>query len=65
VTFRVVPDPSGALAALLAGDVDGYANFPAPENLDQLAHDARYTVAVGSTEGETLVAINNARHPFR
>ncbi|MEI8297509.1 MAG: ABC transporter substrate-binding protein [Pseudomonadota bacterium] len=64
VTFRIVPDASSALAALLAGDVDGYSNFPAPEGVAALEHDARFTVAIGSTEGETLLAINNARPPF-
>ena len=64
VTFRIVPDPSTALAALRAGDIDGFANFPAPESLAELAQDARFTVAVGSTEGETLLAMNNARAPF-
>jgi ABC-type dipeptide/oligopeptide/nickel transport system permease component/ABC-type transport system substrate-binding protein len=64
VTFRIVSDASSALAALLAGDVDGYSNFPAPENVAALARDTRFTVSVGSTEGETLLAINNARAPF-
>ena len=64
VTFRVVPDASTALAALLAGDVDAYSNFTAPESLAALARDPRFTVVVGSTEGETLLAINNARPPF-
>jgi peptide/nickel transport system substrate-binding protein len=64
VTFRIVPDASSARAALLAGDVDGYPNFPAPENVAALARDARFVVEVGSTEGETLLAINNARPPF-
>jgi peptide/nickel transport system substrate-binding protein len=64
VTFRVVPDATTGLAALLAGDVDAFSNFPAPENLATLAHDPRFTVVVGSTEGETLLAINNARPPF-
>ncbi len=64
VTFRVVPDASTALAALLAGDVDAFSNFPAPENLAALSRDPRFAVVVGSTEGETLLAINNARPPF-
>ena len=64
VTFRIVPDASSALAALLAGDVDGYSNFPAPEGVAALEHDGRFTVSIGSTEGETLLAINNARPPF-
>jgi peptide/nickel transport system substrate-binding protein len=64
VTFRVVPDAGTALAALLAGDVDAFSNFSAPENLATLAHDSRFAVVVGSTEGETLLAINNARPPF-
>ena len=64
VTFRVVPDATTALAALLAGDVDAFSNFTSPENLAALETDRRFTVVVGSTEGETLLAINNARPPF-
>jgi peptide/nickel transport system substrate-binding protein len=64
VTFRVIADPSAALAALQAGDVDGFSNFPAPEAIDALSKNPRLTVAIGSTEGETLLAINNARPPF-
>jgi len=64
VTFRVVPDATTALAALLAGDVDAFSNFTSPENLATLARDPRFAVVVGSTEGETLLAINNARAPF-
>ena len=64
VTFRVVPDAATALAALLAGDVDAFSNFTSPENLAALEKDRRFTVAIGSTEGETLLAINNARPPF-
>jgi ABC-type transport system substrate-binding protein/ABC-type dipeptide/oligopeptide/nickel transport system permease component len=64
VTFRFLADPGAALAALLAGDVDGFPNLGVPERIAALARDPRFTVAVGSTEGETLLAINNARAPF-
>ncbi len=64
VTFRVVPDASTALAALLAGDVDAFSNFTSPESLAALAENPRFKVVVGSTEGETLLAVNNARPPF-
>ena len=64
VTFRILPDPSTALAALRAGDIDGFANFPSPESLGALAADPCFAVVVGSTEGETLLAINNRRPPF-
>jgi peptide/nickel transport system substrate-binding protein len=35
-----------------------------PENLPQFRADPRFTVAVGSTEGETILAINNKKPPF-
>jgi peptide/nickel transport system substrate-binding protein len=64
ITFVIVPDPSTAYAALLAGDVDSFPNFPAPELLPQIQDDPRFTIAIGTTEGETILAINNARPPF-
>jgi peptide/nickel transport system substrate-binding protein len=64
LVFLIVPDPSAAYAALLAGDVDSFPNFPAPELLPQLEGDPRFTIAIGTTEGETILAINNARPPF-
>ncbi len=62
--FLIVPDPAAAYAALLAGDVDSFPFFPAVELLPQLQDDPRFAIAVGTTEGETVLAINNARKPF-
>lgn len=64
VEFAFVADPTVALAALLAGDVDAFPNFPAPEMLPVLEKDDRFTVAIGTTEGETIMAINSRRPPF-
>ncbi|MFC3168202.1 ABC transporter substrate-binding protein [Paracoccus fontiphilus] len=62
--FRFIPDPSAAFAAMMAGDVDAFPNFPAPETLPQLQADPRFKVMVGTTEGETILAMNNARAPL-
>ena len=63
-TFRFIADPNAAFAALMAGDVDAFPNFPAPETLGQFEADPRFDVIVGSTEGETILAMNNARPPL-
>ncbi len=63
-TFKIIPDPAAAVAALMAGDVDAFANFPAPEMAAQFQSDLRFTVKVGSTEGETILSTNNLKKPF-
>ncbi|MBC8259542.1 MAG: ABC transporter substrate-binding protein [SAR324 cluster bacterium] len=63
-TFKIIPDPAAAVAALMAGDVDAFANFPAPEMAAQFQSDSRFTVKVGSTEGETILSTNNQQKPF-
>ncbi|MBL4647233.1 MAG: ABC transporter substrate-binding protein [Rhizobiales bacterium] len=64
VTFKFIPDPAAAFASLQAGDVDAFPNFPAPENLAQFESDPRFTVEIGSTEGETILSTNNKSGPF-
>jgi peptide/nickel transport system substrate-binding protein len=63
-TFRFISDPNAAFAAMMAGDVDAFPNFPAPETLGQFEADPRFKVIVGSTEGETILAMNNAQPPL-
>jgi peptide/nickel transport system substrate-binding protein len=63
-TFRFISDPNAAFAAMMAGDVDAFPNFPAPETLAQFEADPRFAVIVGSTEGETILAMNNAQAPL-
>ena len=63
-TFRFIADPTAAFAAMMAEDIDAFAGFPAPENLIQFEADPRFQVLVGNTEGETILAMNNARPPF-
>lgn len=62
-TFKFVSDPNAAFAAMMAGDIDAFPNFPAPETLSNFAADPRFTVIVGSTEGETILGINNVAIP--
>ncbi len=64
VTFKFIADPAAAAAALLAGDIDAFGNFPAPEILPQLRADSRFSVVIGATEGKTILALNDARKPF-
>jgi len=63
-TFKFISDPSAAFAAVMAEDVDAFTGFPAPENLPQFDADPRFQVLVGSTEGETILATNNANPPL-
>ena len=64
VTFRFINDPAAAVAALLAGDIDGMPRFAAFQAIKQFQDDKRFTVEIGSTAGKGLVAINNRKKPF-
>jgi len=63
-TFRFIADPTAAFAAVMSGDVDAFPNFPAPETLVQFQADPRFRVMVGTTEGETILAMNNRNPPL-
>lgn len=63
-SFKFISEPTAAYSAILAGDLDAFPNYPAPENLAQLDADPRYSVVLGSTEGETILSTNNAVPPF-
>jgi peptide/nickel transport system substrate-binding protein len=64
VTFKFIADPSAAYAALMAGDVDAFANYPAPESFAQFAADSRFAVFAGTTEMETVLALNERVAPL-
>ena len=64
VTFKFIADPTAAYAALMAGDVDAFSAYPAPENMAQFAADRRFKVFVGGTEAKTILALNNRRAPL-
>jgi peptide/nickel transport system substrate-binding protein len=64
VTFRFINDPAAQVAALMAGDVDAFPRFQASQSLAQFKSDPRYAVAVGGTEGKTMLSINNRRKPL-
>ena len=63
-TFRFISDPNAAFAAVMAGDVDAFPGFPAPETLVQFDADPRFELLVGTTEGETILAMNNLQEPL-
>ncbi len=64
LSYRFIADPSAAYAAVMAGDVDLFANFPAPEQLAQIRADRRFELKPGPSEGETLLSINHRRAPL-
>jgi len=63
-TFKFISDPAAAFAALMAGDVDAFPNYSAPETLFLFEEHPKFSVVVGSTQGEVILAMNNTRPPF-
>lgn len=63
-TFKFISDPSAAYAALMAGDVDAFSNYPAPESVRQFQRDRRFTVSTGTSEGEVIVSFNERHAPL-
>ncbi|RRH95820.1 ABC transporter substrate-binding protein [Mesorhizobium tamadayense] len=63
VEFRIVPDAAAAVPALLSGDIQAFPFFD-PDSVSQVKGDPRFHVVIGSTEGETILAINNKKPPF-
>ena len=64
VVFRFISDPAAAFAAVRAGDVDAFPNYPAPETVGQLKEHKDLRVTQGLSEGKVIMAMNNARAPF-
>ncbi|UOM36169.1 ABC transporter substrate-binding protein [Acuticoccus sp. I52.16.1] len=64
VEFAFISDPGTALASLLAGDVNAFPNFPAPEQIPVLEANPDFHLEIGTTEGEVILAINASRPPF-
>jgi peptide/nickel transport system substrate-binding protein len=63
-TFKFISEPTAAYAALMAGDLDAFANYPAPESFAQFAADPRFAVLTGTTEMETVLALNERVAPL-
>lgn len=63
-TFKFITEPTAAYAALMAGDVDAFSGYPAPESFAQFAADPRFVVLAGTTEMKTLLALNERVPPL-
>ena len=64
-SFKFISDPTAAFAALMAGDIDVFPIYPAPETLAQFDADPNFKVMVGSSEGETILSTNNKSENLR
>lgn len=63
-TFRFIADPAAATAAMLAGNLDAFTLFPAPEAVARLRADKKLHVEIGTTSGKIIVSLNEAKKPF-
>jgi len=64
VTFRFIPDPNSALAALKSGDIDVSTFGLGPENVVDLRKDPRFQVILGDTTNDVILAMNNSKKPY-
>jgi peptide/nickel transport system substrate-binding protein len=64
VTFRFIPDPNAALAALQAGDIDVMAFGLGPESVEVVRRSPSLQVILGETTNDVVLAMNNSKKPF-
>lgn len=62
--FKFISDASIQITSILSGQIDAIPNMSSPELVEHLSENNEFTVAVGSTEGETLLAMNNKAKPL-
>ncbi len=63
VTFRFISEPSTALSALQAGEIDWTDSVP-PQRVPQLRDDDSITLAVTPSNDYWYLALNEARRPW-
>lgn len=64
VVFKFISDANAQIAAILAGDIDVFPRIGALELLKRFENDNRFQILYGTTEGETILSINNKRKPL-
>jgi peptide/nickel transport system substrate-binding protein len=64
VTFKFINDAAAQVAALVAGDIDYIPFFRAPEALGPFKDNPNLVITSGTTEGETIMGINNQKPPL-
>jgi peptide/nickel transport system substrate-binding protein len=64
VTFRFIPDPNSALAALKSGDIDVSGFGLGPENVEELTKDGRFQVILGDSTNDVTLSLNNSKKPY-
>ena len=64
VTYRFITDPNAALAALKAGDIDASLFGLGPEHVADLKKDPKFSVTIGDTTNDVILAMNNSRKPY-
>jgi peptide/nickel transport system substrate-binding protein len=64
VTFRFIPDPNSALAALKSGDIDVSGFGLGPENVEELTKDGGFQVILGDSTNDVTLSLNNGKKPY-
>ncbi len=64
VTFRFIPDPNAALAALQAGDIDVLGFGLGPESVDAVRRSPSLQLILGETTNDVILALNSSKKPY-
>jgi peptide/nickel transport system substrate-binding protein len=65
VVLRYIEDATALENALVSGGIDVIGNLQTPESLDRFTSDERFQVVQGTTNGELVLSMNNARPPLQ
>lgn len=63
-TIRFITNPARVVSELADGTLQAFPYFSGRDVMEKFRNRPDFTVMLGTTEGETLLAINNARKPF-
>jgi peptide/nickel transport system substrate-binding protein len=65
VVLRYIEDGTALENALVSGGIDVIGNLQTPQSLERFSSDKRFQVVEGTTNGELVLSMNNARAPLQ